>query len=67
MKTISQLVAEVHATEHEYLKSTLIGPQEILAFATALRAQVIDECIATVESTWTNNREVIVSNLQAIK
>ena len=41
--------------------------QEILAFATALRAQVIDECIATVESTWTNNREVIVSNLQAIK
>ena len=68
MKTLAQLVAESHkADQAEYLRHTLIGQQEILTFAQALRNQVLDEAIAAVEATWANNREIIVANILALK
>jgi hypothetical protein len=68
MKTIAQLVSEAHnGPKAEYLQYTLVGQQEILAFAQALRNQVLDEAIATVGATWTNNKDFIVANLASLK
>lgn len=69
MKTLDELLVEARRGQAQptYLHYTLIGRTEIGAFANALRAMVIDECIAEVEASWTNNKDAIADSLRALK
>lgn len=71
MKTLDELLVEARRGQAQptYLHYTLIGRTEIGAFANALRAMVIDECIAEVEASWTNNnnKDIIAERLRALK
>ena len=49
MKPLLQLIAEAQpADQPEYLRFVLLGKDEILTFATALRLRTIEECQAAL-------------------
>jgi hypothetical protein len=49
MKTLLQLIQEAQpADQPEYLRFALLGKDEIMAFATALRLRTIEECQAAL-------------------